>query len=147
MMPCGAMRSKAAKERFSPTVIGSISPSVLRSSGMSAMPMRARAWVGLGMRASRPATSTRAAEVAQDAEEREQELALALAVEAAEADDLAAADVEGDVAQAVGPGEAAGRRGPVSGSSARAVRGGKTWLYSRPIIISTTSWSDLVPAA
>ena len=48
-----------------------------------------------------------AAEVAQDAEEREQEVALALAVEAAEADDLAAADVEGDVAQAVGPGEAA----------------------------------------
>ena len=46
-----------------------------------------------------------AGDVAEDAEEGEQDLALALAVEAAEADDLALADREGNVEEAVGPAE------------------------------------------
>ena len=52
MMPPRDSRSSAAKDRLSRTDIGSISPSVLRSSGISAMPMRVgfRAPRGLAMR-------------------------------------------------------------------------------------------------
>ena len=48
-----------------------------------------------------------AGDAAEHAEERQQQVALALAVESAEADDLAGADAQRDVLQPVGPGEVA----------------------------------------
>ena len=90
---------------LSRTDIGSISPSVLRSSGISAM-SKPR---GLGLLRARrsgpgwPSIRMRAVDPAQHPEQRQQQLALTLAVETAEADDLAAADAERDVLQLVAP--------------------------------------------
>ena len=89
-MPARLKRSSAAKLRLSRTDIGSINPSVLRSSGTRAMPMSSRfAALGLPTRTDAAAEPHLALHAAQHAEQREEELALALAVEPAEADDLA----------------------------------------------------------
>ena len=77
---------------MSRTVIGSISPSVLRSSGISAMPIRAALrGRGLAIVTGLPSIRSSPVSAAQHAEEREQQLALALPVETAEADHLAGA--------------------------------------------------------
>ena len=79
-----------------------------------------------------------ALDAAQHAEEREQQLLLALAVEAAEADDLAAADGDVDAVEAVLPAQAAdveqrrrARRAPGFGGNCAST--------SRPIISRTIS--------
>src|ERR1700722_6551377 len=97
-------RGRAAKERFSRTDIGSINPSVLRSSGMRAMPLpfrRVRARRGPGDAGH----SNLARYAAQDAEQSQQQFALALPVETAEADDFARFGGERNVAQTVPPAE------------------------------------------
>ena len=133
---------------LSRTDIGSIRPSLLRSSGISAMSWPAAlACCGLVIRTGRPSIATRAADAAQHAEQRQQQLALALAVEPAEADDLALADAERDVVQLLAPAEPldlehlrrCGRRAPAWP--------GRRAVYSRPIISSTISSSLLVPLA
>ena len=89
-------RAKEAASRLSAIGRASISPSVLRSSGTSAM--RAAPDLAAAGEEGTPAAGADAdlaLDAAQDAEEREQQLLLALAVEAAEADDLAAADRRG----------------------------------------------------
>ena len=143
------MRSSAAKERLSRTDIGSISPSVLRSSGMSAMPIALRLRrVRARGRDRRARDPDFARDAAQDAEQREQQFALALPVEAAESDDFARLGGERDVAQPVGPAQVPDLEQRRLRPFARAAGfGGNTWLYSRPIIISTTSSSVFVPAA
>ena len=79
------------------------------------------------------------AHAAQHAEEGEQQLALALAVEPAEAHDLAPADREGDAAQLVPPGEVERTSRAGSGRGRLAGRGGNTLAMSRPIIMRITS--------
>ena len=99
-------------------------------------------------RTGRPSISTSPRGAAQHAEQRQQQLALALAVEAAEADHLAGAQAQRDVVEPVAPAQVAQlepRHGVVGGGAAGL--GGNTPLYSRPIISSTTSWSVFVPAA
>ena len=91
MRPTRDSCDSEAKERLSRTDIGSIRPSVLRSSGISAMPSRGFASLGLRQRRLRAVDPHLAGNAAQHAEQRQQQLALALAVEAAEADDLAGA--------------------------------------------------------
>ena len=84
---------------------------------------------------------------AQDAEQRQQQFALALPVETAEADDFARFGGERNVAQAVRPVQVPDFEQRRLRRFARAAGfGGKMWLYSRPIIISTTSLSVFVPA-
>ena len=142
-------RSSAAKERLSRTDIGSISPSVLRSSGISAMPMLSALAPprGLAMRDGLAVDQDLAGDAAQHAEERQQQFALALAVEAAEADDLAGAGRSARCPSAGRSRRGCGPRAPAAcRSGTGAGLGGKTWLYSRPIISSTTSLSVLVPA-
>ena len=148
MMPPRDKRSSAAKDRLSRTDIGSIRPSVLRSSGISAMPMPRRFGArGLVMLTGFAVDQDLAGDAAQHAEQRQQQFALPLAVEAAEADDLAGPRGERDVLQPVGPGEVArSSTGGLPVAASRGGLGGKTWLYSRPIISSTTSLSVLVPA-
>ena len=120
MMPPLRRRGRARRsDRLSRTDIGSISPSVLRSSGISAMPMSS----ALGRRAGSLIATALAVDqdlagsAAQHAEEREQQLALALAVEAAEADDLAGAHGERDV---VAAGPSSRGRGPRAPAARRA---------------------------
>ena len=85
-----------------------------------------------------PSTSISPLDAAQHAEQRQQQLALALAVEAAEADDLALADRERDV-------RAAGRpsAGP-STSSTRRRRGGavRAWAERRALIVAADHQLD-----
>ena len=79
--------------RLSAIDIGSISPSVLRSSGTSAMPTsRLFACSGRSWPHRSPVDRDCAVDAAQHAEQREQQGLLALSVESAEADDLASAD-------------------------------------------------------
>ena len=99
-------RDSVAAVRLSATDIASISPSVLRSSGISAIPSGER------LRGERTARRDRLAVDAylagaprQAAEQRQQELALALAVEAAQPEDLARGHLEADAAQPVLPAE------------------------------------------
>ncbi len=114
-------RPSAAKERLSRTDIGSIRPSVLRSSGISAMPMSLRLAARGPAIVDRPAVDQHlAGRAAQHAEEGQQQLALALAVEAAEADDLAGVHAERDVVEPVGPAEAGAARGAALRRSAPA---------------------------
>jgi hypothetical protein len=79
-----------AKVRLSPTDIGNISPSVLRSSGNSAMPTaRLLGDRGLVDRNRLAVDQHRSGPPAQHAEQRQQKFALTLPVEAAEPDNLA----------------------------------------------------------
>ncbi len=144
-----AKRSRAAKERLSRTDMGSISPSVLRSSGISAMPTPS-ALAGAGYRSSPARRRSAGCRLAprRTPNSASSSSRLALAVEAAEADDLAGPHSKRDVLAGgpsrtgcAPPAPAFGRRRRARGL------GGKTWLYSRPIIISTTSLSVLVPAS
>ena len=109
MMPPRDRRSSEAKERLSRTDIGSISPSVLRSSGISAMPILPlfAAW---GCRSTTGLPSIRISPVRPRSTPKSasSSVALALAVEAAEADDLAGAHARSEMSrQPVGPGEVA----------------------------------------
>ena len=84
------MRSSDAKERFSRTVIGSISPSVLRSSGIERhADVCALAAAGLEIDAGLPSIDDLPDTAAQNAEQGQQQFALALPVETAKADDFA----------------------------------------------------------
>ena len=87
--------------------IGSSRPSVLRSSGTSAMPQAGDlACAGLVAGIGPAVEPDRALDAAQHAEQGQHQLALALAVEPAQADDLALADREGQVGQPVAPAQA-----------------------------------------
>ena len=106
-----------------------------------------QALAGLVMAYGAPFDQDCAGGAAQHAEQRQQKVALALPVEAAEADDFALGHREADVAQPVGPAELpAFQRRRLRHPAVRFGLGGKTFLYSRPIIISTTSLSVRVPA-
>ena len=77
----------------------------------------------------------------QDPEEAEEELALALAVEAGDAEDLAFSEFEVDVVEGPLMGEAFGpERDRAVAAAAR--RSGNAWSIERPIIILTTSSSS-----
>ena len=83
-------RAGSASVRLTATDIGSSSPSVLRSSGTSAMPRPARiASRGLLRRARLPATMIVAARSSAPRRTAEEQLAVAVAGEAADAEDLA----------------------------------------------------------
>ena len=89
---------------MSRTAIGSSRPSVLRSSGTSAMPQaRDLALAGLPGAIGAAVERDLALHAAQYAEQCQHQLALALAIEPAQADDLALADGESEVATAARP--------------------------------------------
>ena len=87
-----------------------------------------------------------AGKAAQHAEQREQEFALALAVEPAEPDDFAGGSFQRNVLQAICPGKAPQLQPRRRVSLRGAGFAGKTCRYSRPIISSMTSSSLLAPA-
>ena len=89
----------ASSETFSRTLSGRNRPSAWRSPGRWTMPARcARPGSPSGTRPCRAASPCRCAR--QQAGERAQELALAVALDAGEADDLARPDLEVDVVEA-----------------------------------------------
>src|SRR5229473_2132341 len=90
------MASSDAIARLSAIDIGSINPSVLRSSGTSAMPT-----AGDLAALDRDAPG----DAAQHAEQGKQQRFLALPIEAAEADDLAGADAERNAVEMLLPGQ------------------------------------------
>ena len=148
--PARLRRSSAARLRLSFTDIGSIRPSVLRSSGTSAMPKSALlACLGSRTCDRLAVQQDLAADAAQHAEQREEKLALALAVESAEADDLARPDRDVDVVQPRVPRQAARLEGRRAGAVAArgGGLGGKACSMSRPIIISIVSALLRVPAS
>ena len=110
---------------------------------------------GRGREAAGGAEANLALDAAEHAEEREQQLLLALAVEAAEADDLAGADGEVDALEAVLPGEAAdgeaaarGARGaPASAGTAPRRRGrssgGRSRRAMRAPLAKVSMWRPL----
>ena len=101
-----AKASSEARARLSAIDIGRIRPSLLRSSGISAVAGRPRlAARGRGGEGRLAVDRDLAGDSPEHAEEGEQQFLLALPVEAAEAEDLAAAGREADAVQPVLPGE------------------------------------------
>ncbi len=148
MTPAFDSRSSAAKDRFSRTVIGSMRPSVLRSSGISAMPMRSSlAAEGLAMETGFPSTRIcpeRPRNTPKNASSSSRwpwpsrppspttspALTLSEMLSRRSTQDRLRASSTGVLAV-----------------DTEAGFGGKMWLYSRPIISSTTSLSLFDPAA
>ena len=150
MMPPVRQRGRARRRRGcrAPTSAAS----ALRSCGpRGSAPCRCASpspRAGWRWRRGLPSIRISPVDAAQHAEQRQQQFALALAVEAAEADDLARARRVSEMSCSRSVQDRL-RTSSTGGASlaARAGLGGKTWLYSRPIISSTTSLSVFVPAA
>ena len=102
MTPLRETSGSVGSVMFSSTGSGRISPCVLRSSGTSANPA-AMAARGLLQRDRLSGHADVAADPDVDPEERQQQVALALALQTGEPQDFAAVDRERDVAQAVAP--------------------------------------------
>ena len=145
---------ESARERGDGEIVArsTSAASGLRSCGPrgSARCRLAGAWPAAGLSDGRrglPSTVIAPLDAAQHAEQREQQLALALAVEAAEADDLARADGERDAVEAVVPAEAARPRAAAPGGGSRAAWADNCVAMSRPIISWTISSSLRAPLA
>ena len=147
MMPPRDTRSSAAKDRFSRTDIGSISPSVLRSSGISAMPMPSRlARAGLAIETGLPSIST-VPEQPRSTPKKASSNSRWPWPSSPPRPTTSPAPTDSEMSRS----RSVQHRLRHSSTGLRAIEpgtgfGGKTWLYSRPIIISTTSLSDFVPA-
>ena len=139
--PAARRAARIASVRLSRTDIGSSSPSVLRSSGTSAMPMPAPDRVGrlAGSACARPPTAISPPRRLARAEQRHEEVALALPGQTADAQDLAAAQRR--TRRRRTPRRRAGRgpRAPTGASSGTGGRSGYMRSIVRPVISVTAS--------